>query len=233
MKVSNISFRIALCVAILGFSISCGNTDPEPNPSIVAADNWTDLPHGVKVYVTRQTCIGGISSKSNLKVDFKDAQLADGVPPESISNRLASIKCNEEDCNQYEISPGNQASFFHHPDGGLPYAQFFDITDQNFEVELTTTVETPDDQGNTQLIPMIDSAIKINFPNTVCGDGGKAHCEGFNPCVDAPESHTCIFNYERCVLESSECAPGYESQLIENQDGRIFNGQRCAEASSN
>ena len=105
MRFSSISFRVALCAAILGFSISCGNTDP--STSTAEGDNWTELPYGVKAYVARQTCSGAEVSSSVLIVDFKDAQLADGITPEQIASGSPEVYCGEDEeyCYQYEVAP--------------------------------------------------------------------------------------------------------------------------------
>ncbi len=231
MKFNSISFRVALCTAILGFSVSCGNTDP--STSTAEGDNWTELPYGVKAYVAQQICSGREVISSSLAVDFQDAQLADGITPEQIASNPIDLYCgeDEEDCRQYEIAPGNKASVYYRQDSELPNAKFFDITEQNFEVKLIAKIEFINDQNNLQTLPLIDSAITVNFPNTVCGDGRNTQCEDLSS--HCPESHRCTFDYDDCRLESSTCASGYEERDIEDQDGSLFNGLRCAEATSN
>ena len=88
--------------------------------------------------------------------------------------------------------------------GGVRFGIDDVVTD--FKVKLITNATVTDDQNETQEVSQVDSSITVNFPNNptcgVDGIGSNVECDE-NPCVDAPESHACTFQYSICSVVSS------------------------------
>ncbi len=203
------------------------DVDATEDTDVVAVDepaSWGDLPHNVKAYVQKQTCSGGKVLNSDLYVNFEDAELAAPV---------TRIYCNDEGTPCSEFASNTEGVSFgtsRYGMGNIGSVRFgIDDVVTDFNVELITKAKVTDDQNEAQEVSQIDSSITVNFPNNptcgVDGIGSNVECDE-NPCVDAPESHVCTFQYSICSVVRTSCSDGYTNTTA-NETGEQFMQVYC------
>ena len=215
------------------------DADATDDTDVVATDepaSWGDLPDNVRAYVSSQTCSGGQVVKSNLSVDFSDANLASGLSADQFAN-LPTVYCNDgntitSSCINFKPEGALYAgSVVNRPnearDMSLPSVGLFGLTKENSEITLLPRATVRNESGDLTEVPLVDSGdIVVNVPNTTCGeDVGEIQCDA-NPCVDAPESHQCTFSYDRCSVTGTSCAEGYTNTTA-SETGEQFMQVYC------
>ena len=233
MRFNSVSFRVMLCVATLGFSTSCGVTDPSSG-----GGSWVpNLPYNTKAYVSSQTCSGGKVLESDLMIDFSNANLSKPAQDAILANDhdFGEIYCNDENttCSQFASNmEGVHFSGIARPRKVIQNLVFkIDGAVKNLKVKITPKISVTNN-NNTQEILQIDGPVTVNFPNTTCGDWGDVECEEENPCINAPESHICTFKYltatSTCDLFDVDCADSYtEDTTQDSTEGELFQNVRC------
>ena len=207
-------------------------TDSNNNPS--ERNVWSDLPYDVRAYVGKQTCSGGEVISSDLVVDFRDVELAPNVTMANWSS-LPYIYCNDENtyCNygfriERSALPARQERVHSNTLGLDAPVLFFDnLRSNDYGVTFIPKFKQrdPSDGNKVKEILFVGGNVDVNFPNTrTCGaDVGDVRCDVENECVNAPESHICVFDYGKCSSGSStylhtiSCNEGY----VETTDDTI------------
>ena len=84
---------------------------------------------------------------------------------------------------------------------------FDDLRNTDYHVTLIPKFKYKDpmDGNRTKEVLLVESNVAVDFPNTkTCGeDVGDVRCNVENECVNAPESHICVFDYDKCSSGSS------------------------------